>query len=141
MPLYVDIHNLIVQKSSIIAKYVGGLQQFREDYNFENSEVNQEDDELFLVAAMNFDDYGLNDLMHRGLHFDEEAYFSKDFVIVPRYGDWSWQADWLEGNSVFVWHWNTSPHLKEEAIRRSKLTLNQITEMFENDENPFKPIV
>lgn len=141
MPLYLDFFNLIVNKSSVIIKYDGGLAQFKEDYHIGVSEQNSEDNELFLIAAMDDEDIAIKDLITRGLHFDSESQYSEDFVIIPRYGDKYWEADWLEGNNVFVWHVNADEHLKQKAFKMSTITINELQQLFENGEQPFAPII
>jgi hypothetical protein len=141
MPLFVEIYNLIVTKSSVISKYDGGMTQFREDFGFGKYESNFEDNELFLLAAMGHDDFNLDLLIKRGLHYDQVCDFSNDFVIIGRYGYISWKVDWLEGNKIFVWHYIADEHLKEKARKHSNLTINEVTKMFEEGNSPFETIV
>lgn len=131
MAVYVDLCNLIIDKQSVIEKYDGGLVQFRLDYNIPASEVNQEDDELFLLAKMNADEFDIDALVAKGLHFDYEKYQSKDFTILPRIGDFLWETDWLHHNRVFAWHVNTSQKVLAKVHEISNLTMDVIQEEIE----------
>jgi hypothetical protein len=141
MPLYLHISNLVVAKSSVIAKYDGGMTQFREDFGFGKIEYRFEDHELFLLTAMDPNDFNIDLLIKRGLHYDHEFNFSNDFVLIHRYGTFSWEAEWLERTNQYVWHFIADEHLKEIARKYSDMCLNDIIEMTENGNSPFLPIV
>ncbi|NJN25518.1 MAG: hypothetical protein HC819_05920 [Cyclobacteriaceae bacterium] len=55
MPIFIHLANLVFEKNILEAKYFGGCEQFRIDWNIACSEVHQEDDELFSLSAMNID--------------------------------------------------------------------------------------
>jgi hypothetical protein len=131
MAVYVDLCNLIIDKRAITEKYDGGLAQFRVDYNIPTSEVNQEDDELFLLAKMNADEFDLNALIAKGLHFDNDKYQSNDFSILPRYSGFLWETDWVQHNGVFAWHINTSQEVLAKVNEISNLTVDFILEEIE----------
>lgn len=67
MPIYLHIFNLIVPKKVIAEKYQGGISQFFKDFRFAESEINQEDDELFSFGHMVFDYLPIDELIEKGL--------------------------------------------------------------------------
>ena len=140
MPTYVHNCNLIIRKSVVAEKYVGGNRQFRKDYSIGTSEVNQEDDELFCLGSMNVEDFDLDKLTEKGLNFDAEKQFSADFTILYRSGKCSWATDWLINDTIFAWDILTSETCLEKANRISSMNMDQIRAMFENGENPFATI-
>jgi hypothetical protein len=70
MPVYLHIFNLIIDKKAIIKKYSGGIEQFRIDYKIPQSEINQEDDELFSLGQMGTDEFDIESLINKGLNYD-----------------------------------------------------------------------
>ncbi|MBS1781891.1 MAG: hypothetical protein JSS78_02375 [Bacteroidetes bacterium] len=57
MPVCLTLASLIIDKNAIDKKYKGGVHQFRHDYFNQQGEASQEDDEIFLIARMNWDEY------------------------------------------------------------------------------------
>jgi hypothetical protein len=106
LPIYLDIHNIILNKS---AKSWNEELKQRLQKRFGKT---SEDNELFVIHFMN--------------HFSEEE-FCEDFKIrmedfgnvagINRYGSIPEFLGWLKGNSTFVWHLDCKP----ESIKRAKL--------------------
>jgi hypothetical protein len=140
MAIYVHIYNLIIRKHAVIEKYLGGIEQFRIDYNLPSSEINQEDDELFSLGQMNADQFDVDSLISKGLSFDAAEQKSDDFVILYRYGDLFWEAKWIEHNKVFAWHIKTSSEILLKVDEISNMTMDDISEQFEKGNNLFKTI-
>ena len=140
MATYVHIYNLIIRKQAVIEKYSGGIKQFRIDYNIPSSEINQEDDELFSLGQMNDDQFDVDSLISKGLSFDAAKQKSDDFVILYRYGDLFWDANWIEHNKVFAWHIETSNEILLKVDVISNMTMDDISEQFEKGNNLFKTI-
>ena len=140
MATYVDIYNLIIRKQAVIEKYSGGIEQFRIDYNIPSSEINQEDDELFSLGQMNDDQFDIDSLISKGLNFDAAKQKSDDFLILYRYGDLFWEANWIEHNKVFAWHIETSSEILLKVDEISNMTMDDISEQFEKGNNLFKTI-
>jgi hypothetical protein len=126
MPVYLHIFNLIIDKASISRKYKGGLVQFKKDFVIEHSEINQEDDDLISFGGMNLEDLPIDDLIAKGIDFDQASQFSEDFAIVYRYGGDFWKVDWLTDNSVFAWHKNTDQSQVELVHKIGKMTMDEI---------------
>ena len=141
MPIYLNIYNLIIKKDSIIEKYIGGLEQFRKDYQINTSEINQEDDELFSLGAMNQDEFDIDDLMLKGLSFDSINQPLNDFTIIYRYDNSLLsEVNWLKHNRVFAWHIETSNNSLAVVNQISEMSMDKIGELVENGENPLKTI-
>ena len=62
MPIYIHLANMIVDKKIIDTKYYGGCNQFRIDWDIDAGIYNQEDDELFGVARMNYDEFSIKNV-------------------------------------------------------------------------------
>lgn len=141
MPVYMTIFSLIIRKNAIDQKYSGGLEQFREDYRLGVREVDQEDDELVKIGAMNDDELDIDTLVEKGLHFDEEQQYSDDFTILYRHGpDLFWKVPWLAQNGIFAWHIEARPDLIEKAFQVGFLTGREINQMFDDGKDPFAVI-
>ena len=140
MATYVHNYNLIIRKQAVIEKYTGGIEQFRIDYNIPSSEINQEDDELFSLGQMNDDQFDVDSLISKGLSFDTDQQKSDDFVILYRYGDLFWEANWIVHNKVFAWHIETSSEILLKVDEISNMTMDAISEQFEKGNNLFKTI-
>ena len=127
MPVYLHLANLIIRKDAVAIRYPGGIEQFRIDYQMDEMETRQEDDELFLIAQMNTDDFYLDELVAKGLHYDLESNFSSDFTLFGRYDpNFEWKADWLEHNGVFAWHIETNDELKRKVAEISEMHVEDI---------------
>ena len=130
MPIYLDNANLIFSKAIIEVKYAGGCEQFRNDWKIDSSSVNDEDDELFTLVAMNVDEFNLDLLLEKGLSFDSEKQRSTDFVAVGRYEGALWDTNWLKANATFAWHVNCKKQQEERAIEISEhMTIDVIEEL------------
>ena len=114
MPIYLTLASLIIDKDAIEKKYKGGVNQFRLDYFSGEAEASQEDDEVFMIARMNCDEYDLDELIKMGFEYNEEVECSNDFVIYQRYHGYLWQVDWIEDNGVYAWHINAKDELKSK---------------------------
>ncbi|MBK6785595.1 MAG: hypothetical protein IPG79_18985 [Saprospiraceae bacterium] len=90
MPVYIDLTILVVDKKTIEKKYKDGISAFRENYYWGEDTNNQEDDELFVIASMNSDEQDIEELISKGLLFDNALQRSDDFTIVNRYGGALW---------------------------------------------------
>ena len=136
MPIAIELVNLLIPKDVVAKKYLGGENQFIQDFNINDSNNrHSQDDELFSIAAMNADEYDIDALKSRGLEFNSEASSSNDFVIYSRYGGFYWNVDWIEGNHMFIWHKRATQNKVERAIHiETKMTMDKIAEMVE--ENP-----
>lgn len=135
MAVYLHISNLIIHKKSLTEKYFGGIAQFKKDFGFSPSEINQEDGQLIELAQMNPDEFDIEKLLANGLSFNEDLQFSNDFVLVYRYGDIYWKVDWLEHNKVFAWHKNSNNMELERVNKISNMTMDEIVKLMENGEN------
>jgi hypothetical protein len=62
MPINTDLSQLVFRKSIIAEKYKGGLEQFKEDFEFSSGKYNMEDNELISFVAMNAEDLDLTTL-------------------------------------------------------------------------------
>ena len=132
MPIYLDLANLIFSKAIIEAKYQGGCEQFRKDWNITDSNRNDEDDELFMLAAMNVDEFDLDPLFEKGLSYDDENQKSTDFVAVGRYEGALWETNWLKSNASFAWHVNCKKEQQERAIEISEHMTMDVIEDYLN---------
>ncbi len=141
MPTYIHLANLIFEKKTIQEKYHGGIEQFRLDYDFSEESVNQEDDVLFSLTAMNIGDFQVDLLVAKGLYFDGVAQSSTDFVAIERYGDFNWKYEGLEHNNVFVWHVNTPIQKIEKAKEIGNMLMDDLLKLIDAGENPLKTIV
>ena len=141
MPVYLHLDNLIIRKDAIAIRYPGGIDQFRLDYHIDEMETRQEDDELFLIAQMNTDDFYLDELVAKGLHYDSSNNFSSDFTLFGRHDAiFEWTADWLDHNGVFAWHMDADAEVIGRARCFEWISMDKIGEGFDCGENPFEPI-
>ena len=133
MPINTDLSQLVFRKSIIAEKYIGGVAQFKEDFEYSRGKYNREDNELISLVAMNANDLGLSQAannFHRIM--DEEGYIvgSEDFVVVNRYGGKMWDNEWITGDagkgSVFFWDVNASEASIQEAYDRSNCPMDEI---------------
>ncbi len=126
MPIFHTLASLIVEKEVVARKYAGGVEQFRLDYKIGGENYHQEDDELFCIARMNVDEYDLERLTEKGLHYDEEKDFSTDFVIKRRFAEPLWPAPWLQYSGLFAWHINAKPEQIARAHEIGAMTFDDI---------------
>lgn len=138
MPIYLRNYNLIIKKSSVSENYRGGMAQFRKDYEIGTSEVNQEDDELFAIGFMNIADSDIDQIIEKGLHYDEARKQSDEFCILYRYAsEPSWETPWLKHNNVFAWHSNTHADNIKKAEAISRMSMDEIIKHSEEGNDPF----
>ena len=104
MPIVLDLANLIIEKSLIEEKYIGGIDAFRERYIKSTLPKNSEDNMLFSLVKMNADEFDIDELIDNGLSFDGTTQTSKDFTIYSKYGGAYWELENLKSNTLFVWH-------------------------------------
>ena len=140
MPVYLTLSSLIIEKKIVAKKCKGGIEQFRNEYFNRQGEASQEDDEVFLIARMNYDEYDFEKLISMGLEYDETKEYSNDFVIHQRYHGYLWQVDWIEDNDFYAWHEKTDEQLKNRAKAFGNITGNELEELYKNGQNPFVPL-
>lgn len=140
MPVYLHLANLIVDKAAVARKYAGGLEQFRLDYRIGGYNFNQEDDELFNIATMNIDEFDLERLTSKGLHYEEEPGFSPDFVLKYRYAKTMWDVPWLQYTIIFAWHIHAKQELIDRAMEIGNMTVGEISEQQSKGIEPFATI-
>jgi hypothetical protein len=141
MPVYIHLANLFIDKDAIVKKYEGGIEQFRSDYSIGGENYNQEDNEIIAIAKMNLDEFDLNKLLTKGLHYDKNLQFSTDFTLRSRYGTYLWNTEWISDNDVFAWHKKANSELIAKAIAIGNLTIQRIEELAKQGEDPFATIV
>ena len=140
MPIYIELANLIVQKSIVKSKYKGGVETFINDFSIKKDNRHQEDDLLFSISKMNCDEFNVDTFVEKGLDYNFESDKSTDFTILSRYGGILWKVDWLDFNDMFAWHINTEKDKIEMAKKRNELTMDKISEIFDLGLNPFNTI-
>lgn len=140
MPIYIHLANLIIPKKVIASKYDGGIEGFRTDFNIGEDNYNQEDSMLFSISKMNVDEFYIEFLVQKGLHFDIENQFSTDFVILVRYGSYLWDTPYIQDNTIFAWHIDSPQSSIDKAIAIGNQSIESIEKQFEKGENPFATI-
>jgi hypothetical protein len=100
MSIPIEFINLIIRKSTLDAKYKGGLEQFIEDVPNQSF---REDTELVRFGCMNGTDLEkfIDLILERGLEYKEME--TEDFVIINTYSGSSWEVKWLEHDYVECW--------------------------------------
>ncbi len=93
MPVYIHLSNLVFTKSDIEQHYKGGLEAFRERFFWKDCN-NQEDNEIFAIAAMNPDELPVDELKENvrrkeTLIIAENAPFSKKDLLKQKKYRWS----------------------------------------------------
>jgi hypothetical protein len=130
MPIHIHLANLIIRKTAIDKKVVGGFHAFRSSLLFQGNKLNQEDDEVFSLTRMNPDEFDIDTLIALGLDYNESTYSSSDFTIVTRYGGMLWEVDWLEHDTTRDILKSSSNDLdlmmeiKKKRFRLSDLSIN-----------------
>lgn len=134
MPIYIELANLIIQKTAIKEKYAGGIDQFKKDYNLLNTSKAyfKEDNELFVIYKMNADEFNIEKLIKRGLSFNEQKQFSDDFTIKPRYYRYLWNVNWLQDNGVYVWHHRACTKQIKKAQELANGTMDELIQLHES---------
>jgi len=140
MPIYLSPACLIIDKKAIAQKYVGVVSKFCSDYFSKENEFSQENDEIFMIAPMNSDEYDIDELIQLGLDYDKEIGFSNDFVIYQRYYGYLWQVDWMEDNKFYAWHIDTNPKLKSKAGKFGEIKMNRLEKIYNAGLEPFLPL-
>jgi len=140
MPVFIHLSILVVDKKAIKKKYKGGITAFRNHYYWGEETNNQEDDELFAIASMNSDDQDIDELISKGLSFDNDLQRSDDFTIVNRYGGALWPVSWLKHGYSFAWHIDADENCIEKAKAVENMTMDKIAELFQDGINSFSTI-
>ena len=135
MPVYIHLSNLVFTKSDIEQHYKGGLEAFRDRFFWKDCN-NQEDNEIFAIAAMNPDELPVDELKENGM---EPVFASENYDVVHRYGAKS-NVEWLEIKQPFMWHIDCSQKQKDKAIDVTKMTMDKIMEESEKGNNLFNVI-
>ena len=143
MPIYLHNYDLIVPKSVLETKYKGGIEQFKKDYFLGDEIIDMEDGELVGRGFMNLDEIDVQTLVDAGLSYKgdmEEEPYSDDFIIIGRYDDppLLWPCNWIVENRVHAWHINASEANKNRAEGVGNMTIDQIYELIDLDQNPLR---
>lgn len=95
MSVPIEFFSVVVPLEVIQRKYIGGIEQYKDDCP---NMSYKSDKELTRVAFM--DDASLHhyceNLISKGLHFNEATASSNDFVVVQLLQGKQWSAGWLE---------------------------------------------
>ncbi len=140
MPVFINLSILVIDKKAIKKKYIGGIEEFKKNYRWDEDSNNQEDDELFSIASMNSDEHEITELTSKGLSFDASSQRSDDFTIVNRYGGAEWTVSWLQHGYSFAWHIDADENFIARAKAVDKMTMDRAAELFEEGNNPFHTI-
>lgn len=94
MAVPIEFFSVVVPKQVIQQKYKGGLAQYKADVP--NASY-MEDEHLTRVGFMHPThlDAFCENLIGKGLHFDEVKHFSTDFVVIQSLIGKRWKADWI----------------------------------------------
>jgi hypothetical protein len=100
MAIPIEFINLIIRKSTLQSKYLGGLEQFIKDIPNQSF---REDEELVRFGCMNNSDLErfIDLTLERGLEYNEKD--TDDFVIINIYSGSSWDVNWLEHDYERCW--------------------------------------
>src|SRR6218665_1517737 len=140
MPIYLDLANLIIDKRAIEKKYKGGVEQFRIDYYNKENVRRDEDDEVFTLVRMNWDDFDIDRYIKMGFEWNEETESSNDFVIHQRYHGFIWKTDWINANEEWAWHINTRQLLKNKIEEFESITIDE-TLAIERSNEDYSPLL
>jgi hypothetical protein len=101
MAIELEFINLVVRKSTLEAKYIGGLAQFKTD--LPNKSM-REDEELIRFGCMNWNDleHFTDIIVAKGLEYKDQE--TNDFVVISSLQGALWQVDWIgfEKSSCFA---------------------------------------
>ncbi len=75
---------------------------------------------------MNIDEFDIQRLTSKGLHYEEEPEFSPDFVLKYRYDKTMWDVPWLDYTIIFAWHINAKPEQIARALEIGEMTFDNI---------------
>jgi len=95
---------------------------------------------MFRIARMNIDEFNMERLTKKGLHYDEEKDFSTDFVIKRRFAEPLWPAPWLQYSGVFAWHITAKPEQIARALEIGEMTGIEISEHWSRGIDLFDPV-
>lgn len=97
MSISIEFINLIIRKSTLEAKYLGGLEQFIKDVPNQSF---REDEELVRFGCMNNSELErfIDLTLERGLEYNDKD--TEDLVIINTYSGSSWEVSWLEHDYV-----------------------------------------
>ena len=92
MAIELEFINLVVRKSTLEAKYTGGLAQFKTD--LPNKSM-REDEELIRFGCMNWNDmeHFTDIIVAKGLEYKNQE--TTDFVVISSLQGALWQVDWI----------------------------------------------
>jgi hypothetical protein len=95
MAIVLQFFNVIVQKNTIVKKYLGGLEQYKKDCP---NKSYLEDENLTRVGFMNENAMNtfLNNLALNGLEFDKALRRSEEIAVVSTWFGFEWESKWLE---------------------------------------------
>jgi len=95
MAVLIEFFSVIVPKHILEQKYDGGLKQYKTDCPNKSFLSDQYLTRVGFMSDVLVHNYCEN-LISKGLHFDEATTSSKDFVVVQLLQGKQWTADWLE---------------------------------------------
>lgn len=122
MPTRVELLQIVISKAALEAKYPGGLEKFKIDWEF-GRKVDHEDEEIITFGSM-----GDAFPVPEGLDYDEANNASEDFGYAGRYGAAdSPNPSWMKCNMLFIWH--------EDSYTARMLDLKDQSEMTMSDFN------
>ena len=100
MPISIEFINLIIRKSTLEAKYQGGLEQFINDVPNESF---RDDDELVRYGCINGNalERFIDLILERGLEYKDKE--TDDFVVINALSGATWDVDWLEYDLESCW--------------------------------------
>ena len=136
MPVYIHLSNLVIPKKEVKKHYKGGLKAFRERFFCKDCR-NQEDNELFCIAAMNPDELPIDFLKENCM---QPVFEAGNYDIVFKYGAKS-SVEWLTVKTPFMWHRDCAPAQKEKAHLVTTLTMDKIMEQSKKGNNLFDTII
>jgi hypothetical protein len=92
MAIKLEFINLVVRKSTLEAKYTGGLAQFKED--LPNQSL-REDEHLIRFGCMNWRDmeHFMDIIIAKGLEYKDQE--TTDFVVISSLQGALWKVDWI----------------------------------------------
>ncbi len=92
MAIELEFINLVVRKSTLEAKYVGGLEQFKLD--LPNRSL-REDEDLVRFGCMNWNDleHFIDIIVDKGLEYKDQE--TTDYVVISSLKGALWKVDWI----------------------------------------------
>lgn len=96
-----EFYTIVIPKKVLTEKYPHGIVGFATDIvNGSYSDDNELASAMFLrlEPTLNFIDF----IQEKGIHFDIEEPYSKDFALISHLGPW-WPSTWLQSNFSRCW--------------------------------------